>query len=87
MLLTIFPATVVLPSVRPSEDSLSFFLVVDVLSLVLAAILKRETPVPVHHVVSPIALILTAVNPCVGAGALHLVQNETALEGASILES
>ena len=40
-----------------------------------------------HHVVSPIALILTAINPCVGAGALHLVQNETALEGASILES
>ena len=69
----------------PFKDSVALFLVLDISSAILPAVLPREHALPVHHVVFPLAFVLATIVPLVGALALHSIVDEGALELAPIL--
>ena len=84
MLPALLPASVVLASVGPLEDTLALSLVIYVASTVLAAVLPGEVPLPVLLVVLPLTVVLASVAPLVDPVALHLVLHEVTLEGALV---
>ena len=85
MLLSVLPASFVSAAVRPAKNSMTFLLVVDVTTDILASVVPREHAFTVHTVAGPVAAIPTTVVPHIRAPAFHLVLNEPALEVAAIL--
>ena len=63
MLLPILPSSVIFPTIRPVESTDPVFFVVDVLSLVLAAIGPLGLSVAVHLVVLPFAFVFAVFAP------------------------
>jgi hypothetical protein len=63
MLLAIFPGPMVLSTVRPVKSTDSVLFVVDILSLVFAAISPLCLAMAVHLVVLPFALVFPVLAP------------------------
>ena len=63
MLLAIFPGPMVLPTVRPVKSTDPVLFIVDVLSLVFAAISPLCLTLAVHFVVLPFALVFPVLAP------------------------
>ena len=71
--------------VLPLEDTLTFFLVIDVATVVLSPVFPGEEAFAMHHVVFPLTRILSPIVPLICAMTLHAIVDESALEIAPIL--
>lgn len=80
MLFAIEPAALVASTIRPFEDTLALFLVVDVFASVNTVVFKSEHSKAVHHVVSPVTRILATVSPNIGSCSLHFVVHKVSLK-------
>jgi hypothetical protein len=78
VLLAIFPLSVVFATIRPCEDTLAFFLIVEVITLVTTTVMPSKDASTVHLIVAPLAIILTSVGPGIDAFALNIIVEELA---------
>jgi len=53
MLFSIFPATFILPAIRPVESTLTFFFIICIISFVFSTIRPRECTVTFHFIIDP----------------------------------
>jgi hypothetical protein len=56
MLFTVKPLAVVFSAIRPSKDTVTFFLIIEIVTLVFATIVPRENSLAVHFVVFPLSV-------------------------------
>jgi hypothetical protein len=84
VLLAVFPLTVVLATIRPSENTMTLLLIVEVVSLVTTSIMPCEYTCPVHLVIVPLSGILAAIRPSVDAPSLNIVIEEGTFVGWTI---
>lgn len=84
ILFAVLPLALVASSIRPGKLSVSFFLLIDVLSFVFTAVGPDEGSLSVHFVVLPEALELTAVDPDVPSVAFDVVGFELAFVSVSV---
>lgn len=61
VLFAISPAAVVLSTVGPGENAVSFLLVIYVLSVVLSAVRPSENACAIHLIILPLAIVLATV--------------------------
>ena len=61
VLLSVFPAAIVLARVGPCEHTVSFLFIIDVFTLVLPAIRPSEDACAVHLVALPLTIVLAAI--------------------------
>lgn len=76
MLLSTLPLTVILATVWPGENTVTFFLVVNIFSFVASAIVPSENAESVHLVVLPLAVVLALIGPAVHTLAFDVVVEE-----------
>ena len=84
MLLSILPAAIVLPAVRPREHAMALLFVVDILSVILTAVGPCENTRPIHLIMLPLAVVLAPVRPGVDAVAVDVVFEELARVSAPV---
>ena len=84
MLLTVKPLSVVDSSIRPLENSMTFFLVIDIASLVLPAIEPAESSLSMHHIVLPLTFVAPLVRPDIDTMAFHTIFKEISAKAAAI---
>ena len=65
MLLTIFPLSLILAAVGPQERSLTFLLIINVVTFVLATVRPFKDAVALHLIIAPHALVFTTIRPIV----------------------
>ena len=78
------PTTFVLAAIWPSENTIAFAFVIDVVTDILAAILPSEVPLPMLHIIFPQAIVVTSVYPLIDTSTVHRVIDELPKKLAAI---
>ena len=84
MLLSIFPATLVLSAVGPEEFALTLLLIIFVVSLVSSAVRPSEYSLALHLIVEPRSLENSSIGPIIPSVSLDIVLLEGSVIGATV---
>ena len=84
MLLSILPEAVIFTTIRPEEDTLAFFLIIDVFSFIASVIRPLENTSALHLIILPFAFVDTSIAPLVLACTFDVVFDELTVVGAAV---
>eukprot|EP00441_Pelagodinium_beii_P035977 CAMPEP_0197630962 /NCGR_PEP_ID=MMETSP1338-20131121/8287_1 /TAXON_ID=43686 ORGANISM="Pelagodinium beii, Strain RCC1491" /NCGR_SAMPLE_ID=MMETSP1338 /ASSEMBLY_ACC=CAM_ASM_000754 /LENGTH=120 /DNA_ID=CAMNT_0043202317 /DNA_START=80 /DNA_END=442 /DNA_ORIENTATION=- len=84
MLLAVQPLALVAATIGPSEDTLSLFLVGDILALIATTVHPAEEAMAMHPVLLPLALEFAAITPTVNSNTMDVIVQELSLEAGAI---